>query len=75
MPLSSWASLSFYLQPAARIIPPRTISAEILKTVDGGVNWQRSYKSASIAVNCLYFLDEHHGWAGCSDGPILKYHH
>jgi photosystem II stability/assembly factor-like uncharacterized protein len=46
----------------------------ISKTSNGGVDWEKSYTSGSEPIISIYFTDEHHGWAGCGNGILLKYH-
>ena len=53
----------------------------LYKTMDGGVSWLREYTLPEAANNnasgfiSLYFTDDHHGWACCSNGKILRYSH
>jgi photosystem II stability/assembly factor-like uncharacterized protein len=49
-------------------------SHTILKTSDGGKTWQQVYSNAAVNICSLSFTDEHHGWACCANGIVLKFH-
>lgn len=46
----------------------------LLKTTDGGITWNMVYSNSAFKIESIFFLDEHNGWASCSNGVLLKYH-
>jgi len=57
-----------------------TTSHHLYKTIDGGATWQQEYTLPSTppsynSISALFFTDDHHGWACCSNGVVLRYRH
>jgi photosystem II stability/assembly factor-like uncharacterized protein len=44
---------------------------KLLKTIDGGNNWNFQYSSTDQAIYDLSFVDENIGWASCHSGVII----
>jgi photosystem II stability/assembly factor-like uncharacterized protein len=53
--------------------------SQMMKTTDGGNTWQLNYQLFSSnglsapAIASIYFTDENHGWACCTNGVVLRY--
>ncbi|MBK9098055.1 MAG: T9SS type A sorting domain-containing protein [bacterium] len=51
-------------------IPPNPHEAFILKTVDGGINWNEQYAGNGV-LNSIFFINDTTGWAVGDSGKIL----
>lgn len=44
----------------------------VLKTVDGGLNWEISLRESDATLNAVFFVSEDVGWAVGDNGNVLK---
>ena len=44
----------------------------ILKTTDGGANWEENYSIIDIELNDIQFIDDNTGWAVGENGIVLR---
>ena len=44
----------------------------ILKTTDGGKNWDENYSILENALNDIQFIDKNTGWAVGEDGVVIR---
>jgi photosystem II stability/assembly factor-like uncharacterized protein len=66
-PLLGWAV------GGAQNPPVTNDGTTILKTTDGGINWQLiPFSLTNIALYPLFFVNENIGWTASADGVILK---
>ena len=46
--------------------------SSVLKTTDGGFNWERNASPMSKKLNSIFFIDKFTGWAVGDSGLIIK---
>ena len=44
----------------------------ILKTPNGGINWENQVSGTSVILNSVFFIDENKGFAAGKSGTILS---